>query len=56
VFRGAPGESDTTFVKQNSILVHRCGLRLAVRAPEEAGNALANEARVNPRAPRSKVD
>ena len=44
VFRGAPGESATTFVQQNSILVHRCGLRLGVRAPEEAGKALANEA------------
>lgn len=34
MFRGVSVESEATFVKQNLILVHRCGLRLAVRAPE----------------------
>ena len=34
VFQGTPLKSETTFVNQLSILIHKCGLRFFVRASE----------------------
>jgi hypothetical protein len=36
IFRGASGKSETTFVKHNQKLVHKCGFRFSGRASEQA--------------------